>query len=195
MDSKFLITQLPLYRQAVGASSSRPDGRASNRASDAAASLVAVVRGRLGREALTFGAIGVASTAAYAVLYLALRSVAGATTANALALFVTAIGNTAANRRLTFGVRGRGSVVRDQAAGLLALGVALAITTASVSLLGVLVPGAGRSVELAVLIVANALATVARFVLLRTLIAGDRRVPTPTPAPLGGAATSDRSPA
>ena len=185
MDSKLLTTQLPLHRQAVGASSSRPDGRAS----------IHRYSGRIGREALTFGAIGVVSTAAYAVLYLALRSVTGPAAANAAALLVTAVGNTAANRRLTFGVRGRGFVVRDQAAGLIALGVALAITTASIGLLGALAPGAHRSVELAVLIVANALATVARFVLLRTLIAGDRRVSTSAAGPLGGPTHADRSPA
>ena len=124
---------------------------------------------------LTFAAIGVVSTAAYAALYLLLRTVTGATAANALALVLTAIGNTAANRRLTFGVRDGQSMVRDQVGGLLALAMALAITTASVSLLGAVAPHAGRLVELAVLVVANALATVARFVLLRSWIAGDRR--------------------
>lgn len=133
------------------------------------------IRRGIGREVLTFGAIGVVSTAAYALLYLAFRSITGPVAANALSLVITAIGNTAANRRLTFGVQGRESMVRDQAAGLAALAVALAITTASVNLLGALAPGAGRFVELAVLIVANAFATVSRFVLLRTWIAGDRR--------------------
>ena len=132
------------------------------------------LRTGLGREVVSFAAIGIVSTAAYAVLYLLLRTIVGATAANAGALVVTAIGNTAANRRLTFGVRDRGSMLRDQAGGLVALGVALAITTASVQVLGALIPDAGRLVELAVLVVANALATVARFVLLRTWIAGDR---------------------
>ncbi len=131
--------------------------------------------GRLGRELLVFAAIGVVSTAAYVVLYLVLRTVSGAAAANGLALVITAIGNTAANRRLTFGVRDRRSMARDQLGGLVALGVALAITTASVSLLGTVAPHASRLVELAVLVVANAFATVARFVLLRSWINGDRR--------------------
>jgi putative flippase GtrA len=124
---------------------------------------------------LTFAAIGVVSTAAYGVLYLLLRTATGPVPANAVALVATAIGNTAANRRLTFGVRDRASIVRDQAAGLAALGIALAITTASANMLALIAPGAGRVVELAVLVAANALATGARFVLLRAWIAGDRR--------------------
>ena len=134
-----------------------------------------LVRQGLGRQLVAFAAIGLVSTAAYAVLYLLLRSFTGAAAANALALVLTAVANTAANRRLTFGVRDRGSMLRDQAVGLLALGVALAITTASVGLLSALAPRAGRLVELAVLVTANALATVARFVLLRSWIASERR--------------------
>jgi putative flippase GtrA len=128
---------------------------------------------RLWREVASFAVIGLISTAAYAALYLGLRSFTGPLAANALALVLTAVGNTAANRRLTFGVRGRASMVRDQVGGLVALGVALALTTVSVNLLAIFAPGAGRLVELAVLVAANALATVVRFVLLRTWIAGD----------------------
>jgi putative flippase GtrA len=136
---------------------------------------------RLGREAIIFASIGVVSTAAYAALYLAFRNVSGAVVANALALVVTAIANTAANRRFTFGVRGGGSMVRDQVGGLIALAVALAITTTFANLLAVLAPGAGRPIELAVLVAANGLATVSRFVLLRSWIARDhRREPIPT---------------
>src|SRR5262245_1234586 len=55
------------------------------------------------RRLVTFAAIGVVSTAAYALLYAVLRGYASATVSNFIALVVTAIGNTAANRRLTFG--------------------------------------------------------------------------------------------
>ncbi|HEY5628746.1 MAG TPA: GtrA family protein [Candidatus Limnocylindrales bacterium] len=162
-----------LHRPAVGARESRLGGRT--------ASLRRIAGSRHGRELLAFAVIGVVSTGAYGVLYLLLRTATGPTTANALALVVTAVGNTAANRRLTFGRRG-GSMLRDQIAGLVALGIALAITTASVSLLGALAPNAGRPVELAVLVVANAQATVARFVLLRSWIAADRhRAVAPAP--------------
>jgi putative flippase GtrA len=130
--------------------------------------------GSLGRELVTFAAIGAVSTAAYAVLYLALRSVTGPVAANAVALLVTSIANTAANRRLTFGVTGREAMLRDQIGGLVALGIALAVTTAAANLLAVLVPDAGRLVELSVLVMASALATISRFALLRLWIAGSR---------------------
>ncbi len=122
------------------------------------------------RQALVFGAIGVVSTLAYAVLYLWLRGFMDATPANALSLVVTAIGNTAANRRLTFGVRSGGSMIRDQVGGFVALGIALVITSASIDALDLLAPDAGRAVELAVLIAANAVATVTRFFVLRSWI-------------------------
>src|SRR4051794_40319682 len=54
-----------------------------------------------------FMAIGVVSTLAYALLFVVLHPLLGAGWANAIALAMTAVGNTAANRRLTFGLRGR----------------------------------------------------------------------------------------
>ena len=62
------------------------------------------------RQAVRFGGIGLLSTVAYLSLFVVLRSAAGAQAANLLALLVTAVANTAANRRFTFGVRGRGAV-------------------------------------------------------------------------------------
>jgi putative flippase GtrA len=125
------------------------------------------------RRLATFGAIGVVSTVAYVVIYAWLRMSMAASAANAAALLVTAVGNTAANRRLTFAVQGRQGLARDHAAGILALGVALVITTASVAVMDLLAPHRGRPLEIAVLVAANASATVVRFVLLR--LAFDRR--------------------
>ena len=53
-----------------------------------------------------FASIGVVSTVAYLVLFLLFRNAVDAQPANLLALLVTAVVNTAANRRLTFGVKG-----------------------------------------------------------------------------------------
>ncbi len=130
---------------------------------------------RIVREAFTFGAIGVVSTLAYAALYLVLRGWMDAAAANAVSLVITAVGNTAANRRLTFGVRGRASMIRDQVAGLAAFGIALGLTSASIAALDLVVPDAGHVVELAALVAANVAATVTRFLLLRAWIPRDAR--------------------
>lgn len=127
-------------------------------------------------QVLRFGAIGVVSTLAYVGLYALLSLSLPAVASNALALVVTALGNTAANRRITFGIRGPDRLARDQLAGLVAFGIALAITTSAIELLHWLVPAAPRGLELAVLVTANALATLVRFVVLRRSIDRSRPV-------------------
>ncbi|HEY7826708.1 MAG TPA: GtrA family protein [Candidatus Limnocylindrales bacterium] len=129
----------------------------------------------LAGQAIRFGAIGVASTGAYVVLYSVLRPVQPAAIANAIALLVTTIGNTAANRRFTFRVRGRAALVHDHLAGLVGLAMALAITTAAIGLLDRLSSHPSRLVEVGVLVGANAIATICRFGLLRGLMARSRR--------------------
>lgn len=123
-----------------------------------------------------FVVIGVASTLAYLVIFAALRGVASATLANAAALLITAVANTWANRRYTFGVGSRDGAARDHVGGLIALAIALGIITSSIGLLQLLAPGAGRVAELVVLVAANALATMARFVVLRAWFSHTHRV-------------------
>ena len=123
-------------------------------------------------QVLRFAGVGLASTAAYALLYLLLRPMAGPFTANALALLLTAIANTAANRRLTFGVRGRSGVLGDHAVGLLAFGAGLILTSGALAGLHA-VSEPARAVELFALMFANALATLLRFVVLKLTF--DRR--------------------
>jgi putative flippase GtrA len=126
-------------------------------------------------QVLRFAVVGIVSTLAYALLYLALRPLMAAQAANAVTLLLTAIANTAANRRLTFALRGRENVVRHQAQGLVVFGLALALTSGSIAALHLLAPTAGRTAELAVLTVSNLLATVLRFVLLRVWVFRTRR--------------------
>jgi putative flippase GtrA len=133
-------------------------------------------------QVLRFAAIGVASTAAYALLYLALRPLLAAQPANALALLVTAVANTAANRRFTFAVRGRAGVARHQTQGLAVFALALGLTSGSIALLHALAPAVPRPVELGALTAANLAATVLRFVLLRTWVFRARRTPPPIAA-------------
>jgi putative flippase GtrA len=127
-------------------------------------------------QLLRFGVIGLFSTAAYALVYWLLREFSSAPVANAAALVLTGLANTAANRRLTFGVRGRRALVRDHLGGLAALGIALLTTSAAIAGLQALAPGAGRLLELAVLSTANVVATVTRFLLLRAWIYHPRQI-------------------
>src|SRR5213075_1517620 len=99
-----------------------------------------------------------------------LRLGLGAQFANALALLLAALGNTAANRRLTFRVRGRAGAARHQAQGLLVFAIGLALTSGSLAALDAANPRAPHSTELAVLIAANLAATVLRFLLFRTWV-------------------------
>ncbi|OBG85959.1 sugar translocase [Mycobacterium sp. E802] len=119
------------------------------------------------RQVVRFGAVGVVSTLAYLLLFIALRAGLGAQAANLVALLVTAVGNTAANRRFTFGIAGAGNVTRHHLEGLTVFAIALAITSGSLGLLHLVAPVPHRGVELAVLVAANLLATLVRFVLLR----------------------------
>jgi putative flippase GtrA len=126
-------------------------------------------------QILRFGSVGLTTTVAYFAIFWLLRSIATPAVANLLALVVTTLANTAANRRLTFGVKGRQRLFRAHAGGLLAFGLALAMTTGTISALQLAAPRAGALVELGALGLANALATVARFLLLRSAIYHPRR--------------------
>ena len=130
-------------------------------------------------QLLRFAAIGVASTVAYSLLFLVLREGLSAQWSNALALLTTAIANTAANRRLTFGVRGPEGRMRQQAQGLAVFGLALVVTSGSLVALHQLAPGAGRGVEVTVLFVANVAATLLRFLLFRAWLFPGRRAHRP----------------
>jgi putative flippase GtrA len=126
-------------------------------------------------QLLRFGAIGVASTLAYLALYALARGPLGAQGANLVALALTALANTAANRRLTFGVRGRHRLARNQAEGLVVFAIGLGLTSGGLALLAALAPDASRRTELVVLVLANAAATLVRFLLLRGWVFHPRR--------------------
>jgi putative flippase GtrA len=117
-----------------------------------------------------FLGIGVLSTLAYAVLFLALTGLTGSVLANALALAVTAVGNTAANRAFTFGVRGSDQLVRHHLRGALVFVLTLALTSGALAVLHGLDPSPARGVELTVLVTASVTATITRFVALRTWV-------------------------
>jgi len=122
-----------------------------------------------------FMAIGAASTLAYALLFLSLAGAIGSTAANVVALTLTAVANTAANRRFTFGVRGRQRIVRDHAGGLLVYVIALALTDATLVLVHGLDPRPARVLEVSALVLASLCATAARYVGMSTWLFASTR--------------------
>jgi putative flippase GtrA len=133
----------------------------------------AAPRQDLALQVARFTVIGVASTIVYLVLFLLLRGVMPAQAANLVSLLVTAVANTAANRRLTFGISGRSNAARHQVKGLIAFGMGLALTSGSLAVPAPARPG--RLAEVAVLIAANLVATVVRFLLYRHWVFGGSR--------------------
>ena len=146
-----------------------PDSRVDV-VSTAVDDLKGVARLALEVPLVRFLIIGVVSTIAYVALFLLLRSLFGAGGANALALALTAIANTQANRHFTFGLRGRRDLFRQHAAGALVYLLALGLTLGALDALRALNPQPARWLEVAVLVVAGALATVTRYLALRTWV-------------------------
>jgi putative flippase GtrA len=122
-----------------------------------------------------FAVIGVASTIAYLLLFLMLRVIMSAQAANVISLLVTAVANTAANRRVTFGISGRSNAARHQFKGLIAFGIGLALTSGALVALNAGSAQPGRGTEISVLIAANLVATVIRFLLYRHWVFGGPR--------------------
>jgi putative flippase GtrA len=140
------------------------------------------------RQLAIFAAVGVVSTLAYAAMFVLLRKGSSAQMANMEALLVTAVVNTAANRRLTFGVRGREGAGRAQLQGLLVFALGLTLTSGSLAVLHAATSRPTRAVEVGVLVVASAAATVLRFVLLRGWVFRTGATPQPWTGEDGGRA-------
>jgi len=146
--------------------------------------------GDLPRQLLRFVLVGVASTLAYLLLYLGLRGVMAAQLANAVSLLVTAVGNTAVNRRFTFGIRGRPDAARHQARGLIAFGTGLLLTSAALAALHMISTRPPRAAEVTVLLVANLAATVVRFALYRRWVFRHKAPPAVARPPAAGQPTA-----
>ena len=153
-----------------------PDSRVDI-VSTAITDLKGVARLLAGGPIATFMGIGVLSTIAYALLYLGLAPLLGALGANAAALAITAVANTAANRRLTFGVTGREDLARHHVRGALVFVLTLALTNGALAVLHGLDPNPSRAMQLSVLIAASLTATVTRYVAMRTWVFSRQRRP------------------
>jgi glycosyltransferase involved in cell wall biosynthesis/putative flippase GtrA len=154
------------------------------------------VRRRIGRPSLStthgattfagqlarFAAIGAVSTAAYAVLFVLLHQAMGAQAANLLALLLTAVANTAANRRLTFGIRDAEGRTRQHLQALLVFALGLGLTAGSLATLHAVDASPARWVELAVLVGANLVTTIIRFLFLRSWVFPHRRIAPENPS-------------
>lgn len=121
----------------------------------------------LSGQLLSFCLIGVLSTVGFALLYLLGSLFLAPQVANFGALLATALANTAANRRVTFGIRGPEGASRHQGKGLIVFAIGWGLTAGGLATLHTADPEAGRLVELGVLLVANGCATLLRFLLFR----------------------------
>ncbi len=121
----------------------------------------------LARQLAAFAAVGAVSTAVTLALFALLRLGMGPQAANALSLLVCTVLNTAANRRFTFGVRGRERALRHQAQGLVVFAIGLVVSSGSLAALHLASGDVSRAAELTVLVVAGLAATLLRFLLLR----------------------------
>lgn len=119
-----------------------------------------------------FALVGICSALTYSLLYWVLRGAMTPFAANALCLVITAIGNTAANRRFTFRVTGSAGALRHQLEGAIAFLVGLTLSTVSLALIPA---GTPLAVELAAVVGANATATAVRFLLLRVWVFNPKR--------------------
>ncbi len=135
-------------------------------------------------QLVRFASIGVVSTFAFAGLFAVAASPLGRFGADIVALGACTIANTAANRRLTFAMRGRAGAVRHQARGLVVAVAPLAVNLITFAAL----MATGVSSLLAVtaaLTLATASAGLLRFQLLQRWVFA-RRANSVTDAPTDG---------
>jgi putative flippase GtrA len=152
----------------------RPDPRAAH--PDAV--LAARRNSRLTWPAISFAVIGLLSTLATAALYAIGREWWSPLEANLVALTVTTVINTEANRRFTFARTGQGLLLVHTLAALIFLGY-YALTSLALLALSALVPTPSRALEVAVLLAASVFGTVGRFLLLQGWVFATRPHRTP----------------
>ncbi|MDQ0820410.1 putative flippase GtrA [Arthrobacter sp. V4I6] len=126
-----------------------------------------ILRYPLVRQLIRFTGVGIVCTITSLALYAFLRPWIGAQPANAAALVLTSLMNTALNRRLTFKITERKRMKRDHLNGLIVILVALLLTGGSLGVLHWLNPDATVADELWTTTLSGFLATAVRFTLLR----------------------------
>ena len=119
-----------------------------------------------GSQLVRFASIGAVSTVVFAALFALLIGPLGVFLADVVALGVCAVANTAANRRLTFALRGRDERRRHYSTALTVALIPLVMTLAMLALLGAISMDS-LPVQLVALTVTNGVAALARFTALR----------------------------
>jgi putative flippase GtrA len=128
----------------------------------------APLRDDMGRQLVSFVAVGAVSTAVSLALFLLLHPFVHPIVANVVALAATAVANAWANRRFTFGHRSRVDRGRHYAAAVSMLATAVALSTGALAL--TLWAGGGIVAQALTLVAAWAATAVARFALLRAWV-------------------------
>jgi putative flippase GtrA len=131
-------------------------------------------------QLLRFAGVGVISTLGYLFLFIAWRPMVGALGANAVAMAIATLFNTAVHRELSHGSDG---LVRRGRMILVALSlyaISLALTTGALLTAGAVTSGS-LVVELIFLTVANAAAAIFRFSVLRAWVFRPRALSNPAP--------------
>ncbi|GAA2850691.1 GtrA family protein [Paenarthrobacter ilicis] len=126
-----------------------------------------VLRYPVVRQLVRFTGVGIVCTASSLGIYALLRPWIDPQLANAVALILTSLMNTALNRRLTFKITGRTKRAKDHLSGVLVIGIALLITGGSLGILHLIRPEATVSEELWTTTLSGFVATAVRFALLR----------------------------
>jgi putative flippase GtrA len=130
--------------------------------------------GDLSHQLRSFAAIGIACTAAFALLYAGLRDAGvSALAANALALASTMGINFWANRRVTFDAGG-GDLARQLAGYAVAYLLGLAASTVALLALDELLADPHGALDAMAAVAAGVVATAVRFVLMRAWVFADR---------------------
>ena len=123
----------------------------------------------LAGQLVRFAGIGLITSALFALLFTALAPRLGPIVADTVALGLCALVNTAANRRVTFAVHGRAGRGRYYAGGAALAGMQLALTLGTLGVLG-WAGVSSRPAQLLALTLANGVAALGRFVLLRRVL-------------------------
>ena len=117
-------------------------------------------------ELARYTSVGIVSTVAYLVCYLALRNALGTYGANTLALAMCTAGNTIAHARLTFRPRTVDRLRNVVLVGLVGFATSLGFTSLALAF-GQLLGATSPLAEVSALVLATAVAALVRFVLLQ----------------------------